>query len=279
MRRLIFIFTWLSFAACSTAAELNVMSFNMRYDNPEDGNNRWSCRREQVAKVITSNDIDIFGTQELLDNQFNDLKGLLPDYEAVGVGREDGATKGEYSAIFFKKGRFTTLSSGTFWLSETPEVAGSKGWDGACERVATWAILRDQSGVELLFINTHLDHVGRMARSQGVTLLIERIEKLRESRPVILTGDFNANPDSKVIAHVVADGTLLHTKEIATQKAGTSWSFSDFGEIPEAHRPLIDYIFVSRGIHVNRYEVLPQIMNGVYVSDHAPVMSKIEIEK
>ncbi|MEG2613578.1 MAG: endonuclease/exonuclease/phosphatase family protein [Alistipes sp.] len=279
MKRLIFIFAWLSLAACSSATELNVMTFNIRLDTSDDGVNQWSNRRERAAKVITLHDIDIFGTQEVLANQLNDLKQRLPDYQAVGVGREDGATKGEYSAVFFKKERFTALSSGTFWLSETPEIAGSKGWDGACERVATWVILRDRSGVEVLFINTHLDHVGQIARREGVALIIERIKTLREGRAVILTGDFNATPDSEVITHVIESGTLLDSKALASKIAGTSWSFSDFGEIPEARRPLLDYIFVSKDICVQRYEVLPQLLDGGYLSDHAPIMATLKLKK
>ena len=195
MKRLFHLFAaTVAFTACGSAPTLNVMTFNMRYDNPEDGENNWRFRRERAAEVIVSHDIDVFGTQELLVNQLNDLKELLPGYAAVGVGREDGAEAGEFSAVFFKRDRFTPLESGTFWLSETPEVAGSRGWDGACERVATWVVLRDKSGREFLFINTHLDHVGQVARDEGVSLLMKRIGSLRGERPVILTGDFNSEP-------------------------------------------------------------------------------------
>lgn len=257
------------------AAELTVMSFNMRYDNPDDGENNWRYRRERVAEVIVSHDVDIFGTQELLNNQLNDLKALLPDtYAEVGVGR-NGGEKGEYNAVFYRKDRFELLDWGVFWLSETPEVVGSKGWDGACERLATWTVLRDRKGRELFFIDTHLDHVGETARREGVSLLVKRIAALSGGRPVVLTGDFNANPESDVIAHVIEGGVLYHTRDVAAERRGTSWSFSGFGHVPEADRQLIDYVFVNDGFETLLHEVLPDTLDGGYVSDHAPILVKL----
>lgn len=279
MKRLIYLLAAVAFTACGSATSLSVMTFNMRYDNPEDGQNNWRFRRERIAGVIKAQEVDVLGTQELLSNQFDDLSGLLTGYQGVGVGRLDGAESGEYCAVFFKKERFTLLDSGTFWLSETPEVVGSLGWDGACERIATWVVLRDRDGRELFFIDTHLDHVGQVARDEGVSLLMKRIETLRGGRPVILTGDFNSEPGSSVVAHVQKDGVLRDSKAIAAQRFGTDWSFSDFGQIPEAERPLLDYIFVSGDIEAVRYEVLPDIFDGGYVSDHAPVMAVVKIAK
>ena len=279
MKRLIYLLAAVAFTACGSATSLSVMTFNMRYDNPEDGQNNWRFRRERIAGVIKAQEVDVLGTQELLSNQFNDLSGLLTGYQGVGVGRLDGAESGEYCAVFFRKDRFTLLDSGTFWLSETPEVVGSLGWDGACERIATWVVLRDRDGRELFFIDTHLDHVGQVARDEGVSLLMKRIETLSGGRPVIRTGDFNSEPGSSVVAHVQKDGVLHDAKAIAAQRSGTDWSFSDFGQIPEAERPLLDYIFVSGDIEAVRYEVLPDTFDGGYVSDHAPVMAVVKIAK
>lgn len=279
MKRLIYLLAAVAFTACGSATSLSVMTFNMRYDNPEDGQNNWRFRRERVAGVIKAQEGDVLGTQELLSNQFNDLSGLLTGYQGVGVGRLDGVESGEYCAVFFRKDRFTLLDSGTFWLSETPEVVGSLGWDGACERIATWVVLRDRDGREFFFIDTHLDHVGQVARDEGVSLLMKRIETLSGGRPVILTGDFNSEPGSSVVAHVQKDGVLRDAKAIAAQRSGTDWSFSDFGQIPEAERPLLDYIFVSGDIEAVRYEVLPDTFDGGYVSDHAPVMAVVKIAK
>ena len=279
MKRLIYLLAAVAFTACGSATSLSVMTFNMRYDHPADGQNNWRFRRERIAGVIKAQEVDVLGTQELLSNQFNDLSGLLTGYQGVGVGRLDGAESGEYCAVFFRKDRFTLLDSGTFWLSETPEVVGSLGWDGACERIATWVVLRDRDGRELFFIDTHLDHVGQVARDEGVSLLMKRIETLSGGRPVILTGDFNSEPGSSGVAHVQKDGVLRDAKAIAAQRSGTDWSFSDFGQIPEAERPLLDYIFVSGDIEAVRYEVLPDTFDGGYVSDHAPVMAVVKIAK
>mgnify|MGYP001068060827 FL=1 len=279
MKRLIYLLAAVAFTACGSATSLSVMTFNMRYDNPEDGQNNWRFRRERIAGVIKAQEVDVLGTQELLSNQFNDLSGLLTGYQGVGVGRLDGAESGEYCAVFFRKDRFTLLDSGTFWLSETPEVGGALGGEGACERIATWVVLRDRDGRELFFIDTHLDHVGQVARDEGVSLLMKRIETLSGGRPVILTGDFNSEPGSSVVAHVQKDGVLHDAKAIAAQRSGTDWSFSDFGQIPEAERPLLDYIFVSGDIEAVRYEVLPDTFDGGYVSDHAPVMAVVKIAK
>lgn len=275
MKRLfIALFVWAACTSCGTASapdELTVMTLNMRYDNPEDGADNWQFRRDRIGALIRAEQVDLLGTQELLCNQFDDLQSRLPGYTAVGVGREDGARAGEYNAVFFRTDRFALLDSGTFWLSETPEIAGSKGWDGACERLATWVVLRDRSGRELFFINTHLDHVGETARREGVALLLRRIAVLSGGRPVLLTGDFNAEPQSTVIAHVLRDGTLHSAWHSAAERHGSEWSFSDFGALPEAERPLIDFIFYGRGLACDRCRILPDVYDGGYLSDHAPV--------
>lgn len=279
MKRLLFFLFAASVVSCSEPQGLTVMTLNMRYDNPEDGENNWRYRRDRVGEMIGERQVDLLGTQEVLFNQFEDLQRLLPGYEAVGVGREDGLRAGEFNAVFFRRDRFTLLDSGTFWLSETPETPGSKGWDGACERLATWVLLRDGDGPEFLFINTHLDHVGELARREGVSLLLERIDRLRGKRGVILTGDFNAEPASDVIGHVVAGGFLQNAHDVAAEKSGPAWSFSDFGKLPEARREMIDYIFIGGGFTARSYAVLPQEYDGGYLSDHAPVEAYLQFNR
>lgn len=273
MKKLFFLLMFAGAVSCGKAPqELTVMTMNVRYDNPEDGENNWRFRRERVGELIRSQQVDLLGTQEVLSNQYDDLRAELPAYASVGVGREDGARAGEFNAIFYRTERFDLLDSGTFWLSETPEVAGSKGWDAACERIATWVILRDgTNGRELLFVNTHLDHMGEQARRKGVTLLLDRIAALRGDRPVILTGDFNADPSSTVIAHVLEDGTLRSAWDAAAVRHGAGWSFADFGQIPVGERPLIDYVFFGGGFEADECTILPDTLGGGYVSDHAPV--------
>lgn len=278
MRKLIYLLLIPLFFSCQDKpVDLNVMSFNIRMDTPSDSLNSWTHRKEVAAEAIRMNDIDLFGTQEVLAHQLKDLKDRLPQYVSIGVGREDGKEAGEFSAIFYKKDRFDALQSGTFWLSETPEVAGSKGWDGACERVASWAVLKEKnSGKKIFFINTHLDHVGKTARQEGVTLLMERAKEYGKGMPIIITGDFNANPESSVIAHVLESGDFNDSYVLAPDKKGHTGTFHGYGRIPVEKRNRIDYIFVTSPIQIISYEALPDQLNGTYISDHAPIMAKIK---
>ncbi|WP_108821758.1 endonuclease/exonuclease/phosphatase family protein [Dysgonomonas sp. Marseille-P4361] len=262
--------------------ELNVMSFNVRYDNPEDSLNSWSYRKDVASQTILNYDADIVGTQEVLSHQLADLKAALPGYTAVGVGREDGKEAGEYSALLYKKDRFKEVESGTFWLSETPEVAGSKGWDGACERVATWAFLEEiESGKRFFFINTHLDHVGKLARINGAKLMLEKATAIAGDLPMILTGDFNSEPSSDVVQYLLSETStkvLVSAGDQAKEKKGNKGTFHSFGRIPLEKRPLIDYIFVSKGAEILSYEVIDDKLNDVFISDHNPLFSKIQIK-
>ncbi|NDV69310.1 endonuclease/exonuclease/phosphatase family protein [Dysgonomonas sp. 25] len=273
----------LLFVSCEEKEiKVNVMSFNIRLDHTGDSLNQWPYRKDVAAQIVKDQQIDIMGTQEVMHHQLTDLLERLPDYKAIGVGRADGKEKGEYSAIFYKKDRFDEVESGTFWLSETPEVAGSKGWDGACERVATWAVLKDkESGKQLFAINTHLDHVGKVARQEGVTLLLTRAKELSKGLPVIVTGDFNAKHESDVIRHVLDEENpmqMFDSRAIATSKDNAEWTFHDFGRLPESKRSYIDYIFVSKGITVDEYSVMPEKLNDIYLSDHCPIVAKLTIK-
>ena len=258
------------------------MTFNIRLDHAGDSLNNWQYRKDIAAEMIRSNNIDILGTQEVLLNQLNDIKERLPEYTAIGVGREDGKDKGEFCALFYKKDKFTAVESGNFWLSETPDTPGTKGWDASYIRVATWAILRDNAtGKELFAINTHLDNDGVVARQEGGNLLLKRAKELGKGLPVILTGDFNATPDSDVIKNIITpdkENHLTDSKNIAAKKSGTDWTFHDFGRLPLEKRDLLDYIFVSNQIKVSEYIVLEDMYNGVYTSDHNAVMAKIRID-
>lgn len=261
--------------------ELKVMTFNVRYDNPEDGENNWHKRKNEVFAMLKDQNCDLIGTQEVLANQLADFNAVMTDYDYVGIGREDGIDRGEFSAIFFKKDRFNVLDKGNFMLSETPDVFGSKGWDGACERIASWALLQDKATKkEVFFINTHLDHVGVQARREGVNLLQDKAFELAKGAQIILTGDFNAEPESDVIQNVVnpnKEHYLIDSRSSAVEATGTPWTFHDFDRLPVAEREYIDYIFLSPSIEVSKYAVLPMKFNGKLVSDHSPVIAEIAI--
>lgn len=263
-------------------APLNVMTFNIRMDTKEDGANQWSNRKDLAADLVKFHNADIFGAQEVLNHQLNDLLTRLPEYAYIGVGREDGKTKGEYAAIFYKKDRFVLEDSGNFWLAEDINAVGKKGWDAACERVATWGIFKDKmSGKKFFFLNTHLDHMGKVARHEGASLVLDEAHKLAKGLPVIVTGDFNATPDDdpiKVLTDKDDPRHITHSREIASLKYGPEWTFHDYGRIPNEKREWIDYIFVKGDIKVLRNGVLTDTLNNLYPSDHCPVMATLIIQ-
>src|SRR4030095_2184270 len=185
-------------AGRSTAPSLRVMSFNLRYNNPGDGPNSWPLRKSWVAQLIRFHDADVIGVQEALDGMLADLDTLLPEYSRVGVGRTDGKMKGEDSAILYKRDRLEVLENNTFWLSPTPEVPGSKGWDAALERIATWGRFRDRAtGCTYVHLNTHFDHMGEHARQESARLIRERLATIDAAgSPLVMTGDLNSRPTS-----------------------------------------------------------------------------------
>lgn len=262
--------------------ELNVMTYNIRYDNPDDNQNNWKYRRDNAANAIRFYDADILGTQEVLHNQLQDLKERLSGYDVVGVGRDDGKEKGEYSALWYKKDRFTLLDSGNFWLSETPLIIASKGWDGACVRIASWVKLKDKkSGKSLFALNTHFDHIGVVARKESVKLILNKVAELSKGIPVIVTGDFNAEPESNVIKGLTDTSNnkhLIDSRTVSPIVYGPAWSFHDFGRIPLNERTLIDYIFVRNGVKVLKYGVLAETKDSTFLSDHAPILVRIAIK-
>lgn len=284
MKRILLCLPLLAFlASCGREpVVLNVMTFNIRYDNPEDSLNNWKYRKDIVAKVILDNAPDVLGAQEVLANQFEDMKACLPGYVSLGIGREDGVDKGEHSAVFYRSDRFTRMDYGYFWISETPDVAGSMGWDAACERIATWVILEDNaSGRQFFFINTHLDHEGLEARREGVELLLSQCAVLSRGLPVIMAGDFNAVEESDVVARITNPTRpypLRHARPDGAS-ARKYWSFHGFGEVPLEERVLLDYIFVSGDIEVLRYEILPEKEQGRYISDHCGIMAQLKLRE
>lgn len=261
--------------------EIDVMTFNIRFDTSSDGRNAWPHRKDAAARIIQIRDVDLVGAQEVLFRQLNDLKSRLPNYASIGVGRSDGATKGEFSPILYKTTRFHVLRSGTFWLSEQPESPGVKGWDAACSRVATWGIFHEfQSDKSFLMMNTHLDHVGQVAQSRGADLILERIADLRCGLPVVLTGDLNVPPDHPVVAKVTDvrnQNHLVDAKKVARERNGIDGTWHNYGKIAEDRRDRIDYVFIDEGRTVLTYGVLPDRLDGVFLSDHAPVVAKLLI--
>ncbi len=259
---------------------INVMSFNIRYDNPKDGKQNWHNRKENTVRMINFYDLDIIGMQEVLVHQLNYLKENLNQYKSVGVGREDGKEKGEFAPVFYRKDRFEELKSGTFWLSETPEKI-SKGWDAALERIASWVVLKDKTtGKEFIFINTHFDHRGKKARVESAKLLKQKAKELSGDLQLILTGDFNLVPESEGIQTLLkadGDNTVVNSSSIAKYNYGPDWTTCGFDNRPFEVRKVIDYIFLKNVPTVHRYAVLSEMLNDVFLSDHCPVFVQLEL--
>ncbi len=261
----------------SYTQNFKVMTYNIRLDVAADGENDWTHRKEYFASQIQFYEPDVFGIQEAKPNQVIDISALLTPYNNVGIGRE-GVEKGESSNIYYKKERFKVIESNTFWLSETPDEI-SKGWDAAFNRVCTYALFKDKKTKSLFWVfNTHLDHVGAVARTKGIQLILSKIEVVNpEKYPVIFMGDFNSEPNTERIMELKK--VMDDSREVSKQKPfGPSGTFNNFKH-NEAVTKLIDYIFISKksNIEVLKYAVLSDSRDLKYPSDHLPVYVEINL--
>jgi len=255
------------------------MTFNIRMNTPQDRENAWPHRKELAAGTISFYGAVVAGLQEVLEPQLRDLETLLPEYRWVGVGRDDGREAGEFCPIFFLKERFRLLDSGTFWLSETPDKPGLKGWDAACARVVTWARLQDAgSGTILSVFNTHFDHVGETAQRESARLLLRKIAAVPASDEIVVTGDFNCTEKDPAYLLLVSGSkmSILQDARHASLRPpyGSSFSFNGF-EADRKEGELIDHIFVGPRVSVLRSGVLSDRWDGRVASDHFPVVAEI----
>lgn len=255
------------FAFTAFAQELNVGSFNIRnggplrpgQERPKKGDyskfNGWDDRKQYLCDMINLEAFDVFGSQEVRKKQLDEMMALLPDYDYVGVGRDDGAEKGEYCPVIYRRKEFKLLNSGTFWLSETPDEV-TKGWDAACYRVCTWAYLQRKSDkARFYFLSTHLDHKGKEARINGGKLVVDWIKEHCKGENVIVVGDFNVTQSSETYKVFVDSGILEDTYETAKYKFAPTGTFNGFN--PRRYTTYrIDHIFVTKGTKVSRYGVL-----------------------
>lgn len=254
---------------------LRVMTYNIRFDNPGDGVNQWSNRKQKVFDLLEKYDADLIGVQEALLHQLTDITQNLQEYEYLGVGRDDGKQKGEYSAILFKKDRFEILDKNTFWLSENPEQPGSKSWDAAITRVVTWSKVRDRStGHTFYLFNTHFDHIGKEARKNSAQLLTKKIVQIAGSLPVLVTGDFNCTRSDPPYQEMTSAKHLVLSDPAPVQPPGTFCSF----EVNSMTCNPIDYIFISREWEATRYTVVNDNDGRYYPSDHLPVLVDVRIK-
>lgn len=283
-------------AACRTAErtpafELRVMTFNIRYGTADDGEDSWPLRHQLVADVIADRDPDVLGVQEALKFQLDELSDRLGRYRIIGVGRDDGEEAGEYSAIMYRASRFESVSSGTFWLSDAPEVPGSIGWGNQITRICTWGLLRDRvSGQQFYIYNTHLDHQSQSARERAVELIASRIHNRPSADPVILTGDFNAGEENRAMRYLrgeserayapgtdpTAPANFRDTYRVVHRDSAAVGTFNAFRGDSTGEK--IDAVLVSGEWRVTAAAIVRTSVGGRYPSDHFPVVATISLE-
>jgi endonuclease/exonuclease/phosphatase family metal-dependent hydrolase len=280
------IFSSVLIFACSLSLSaqdhLNVMTFNIRYNNAADSANAWPYRKDLAASQVIFHEAHIVGVQEALYGQMQDLQQRLPNYKYFGVGREDGKQKGEFSAIFIDTTRLQVIEWQTFWLAEQTDVPGIKGWDAAITRIATWVKVKDRKTKKTFFVfNTHFDHIGQVARRESAKLIRQKIQDIAGKSPVVLTGDFNAKPSDEPIK-VILDNTsplhLIDSKAVSVSPHyGPTGTFNGFRSRETGDEP-IDYIFIKNGIQVLQHGTLSQTWGGKFSSDHFPVFARLKVK-
>jgi len=279
MKKLIFLSVFMMVSLLSNSQELEVMTYNIRLDVAVDGDNAWPFRKDYLTSQIQFYEPDIFGVQEAKPNQVIDIANALSQYSYVGIGR-DGEENGESSNIYYKKDRFILKETNTFWLSETPDKI-SIGWDAAFNRVCTYALFNDMEANKYIWVfNTHLDHIGEAARTNGIQLILAKIAELNtQNYPVIFMGDFNSEPTNERIISLKIQ--MDDCRDISEEKPfGPSGTFNGFIH-NEPLKLLIDYIFISKNnkLKVKKYAVLSDSKDLKYPSDHLPVFVKLSYSK
>ena len=253
-------------------SELKVMSYNIRLGSANDGTNSWHLRYAATAEMISDQAPDVFGVQEALSYQIYFIEENFRNYKSVGVGREDGKKEGEFMSIFWNKNTVSMIKWGTFWLSETPEKP-SMGWDAACYRTATWALMKDKkTGQKFYFVNTHLDHKGKEAQKNGLKLIVDRIEQINpDGYPMVLTGDFNIKPDNSNLVEL--DSRMQSTRKIA-ERTDNHNTYNGWGKAKADN--IIDYIYVSGFSSCPEYHtVTEKYADRKFVSDHYPICARL----
>jgi endonuclease/exonuclease/phosphatase family metal-dependent hydrolase len=255
---------------------VRVMSFNIRLNTPSDGPNQWPRRKEMLLETIERFAPDLLGTQEVLAEQADFLAEKLSEHTMVGVGRDDAKRRGEFASVFFRTKRFERLDAGHFWLSKTPDVPGSKSWDSAITRMATWVRLADRQHPkpELLFVNTHWDHAGVQARLESAGLIRRWLVEHARGAAVIFTGDLNTPDDSPPYRTLLPAGedplglADAH-RQVHPQRQRDEATYHAFTGAPAGSR--IDFILASKHFTAVEAAIDRTSRDGRYPSDHFPV--------
>jgi endonuclease/exonuclease/phosphatase family metal-dependent hydrolase len=285
MKNLVLISVFLTiilFSACSGKSEdssIVVMTFNIRYDNPRDSINSWPNRTGIVCDLLKKEKPDLLGLQEALWYQYEEIDSAISGYSSVTKGRDDGKKKGEMNPVFYNINRFELVRDNTFWLSETPDKPGSKGWGASLPRIVTWVELTDKITHETLFyFNTHFAHDSDSARVMSAGILLKEVKRIAGKSRFIITGDFNMSPESKaysILTEASSSKAILKDSYVIseTKPQGPAYTTNSFRDEPGKSR--IDYIFVRKGAKVLNHTTIVKKEGPVFVSDHWPVKAVI----
>ncbi|MBK0380746.1 endonuclease/exonuclease/phosphatase family protein [Mucilaginibacter segetis] len=274
---IIIVLLLLASTSLTQAQQLNIGTYNLRYDAKSDSiaGNGWRQRYPNIAQLIMFNELDVFGTQEGLYHMLNNLTDSLPGYKWIGAGRDDGKNGGEHSAIFYKADKFKILKSGDFWLSTITDRP-NKGWDAVLPRICSWAEFQDKkTGFKFFFFNLHMDHIGVIARKESSKLVLTKVREMAGNTPTIVTGDFNVDQTSDSYAVLNDSGLFKDSYELSPVKLAPSNTFNGFDANTAGHSR-IDHIFVSKQFKVTRYGILTNTYHGRTPSDHYPVVITIK---
>ena len=263
----------------SHAYKLRIMSYNIRLYTKADGpKNLWENRRDPLCKYVAKVSPDVLGMQEVVRNQLDDVLQRLPDYDFVGVGRDDGATKGEYSPVLFRKDKYTVVDKGWFWLSETPDQP-SYGWTAACRRIATWVILKDnKTGEKFFFCNTHFDHKSVKARKESAKLTKEKFKSIAGNLPVLFCADFNTNEKEETYSLLCNYSYPFNDVwKVAKKRKGGPATFNGWGNRKNTEDEKIDFIFVSPSVKAKKATIYSSALgDGYFMSDHNALWADLE---
>lgn len=279
MKKIVTVFSSLLFTVLAFAqTEIKVMSFNIRLDVKSDGENWWENRKDKVAGLMKYYAADFIGGQEVQHHQLVYLKEQLAGYDHIGVGRDDGKEKGEYSCIFYNKEKFKPVKQGTFWLSQTPDSV-SMGWDAVCNRVCTWGLFKSKKTKKIFWVfNTHFDHMGKLARAESAKLILSKMKELNYGKhySIVFMGDLNSRPEDEPVGilNTVLDNTRVISEETPYGPADT-WNGFKFNQRPDG---CIDYIFIGKGagVKVKKFATITDSYDLKYPSDHFPVLATLQ---
>jgi endonuclease/exonuclease/phosphatase family metal-dependent hydrolase len=273
MKKLLLLALFL-FCDDAVSQNLKIMTFNIRYNTVNDGVNQWDNRKDYAAQILNYYQVDICGMQEALIGQINDLQQRLPNYAWIGLGRDDGKEKGEFSPVFYRKDKFKMLKHGTFWLSENPDFPNI-GWDASLPRVVTWGYFQNMKTKKKFYVfNTHFDHMGKVARAESARLILRKVKTIAGDKTAFIIGDFNATQDSDPIK--IINSELKNTMELSqSPHFGPIDTFTGF-ESKERPNSQIDHIFTNKpGLKVLSHATLSNTWGGLFASDHHPVLIEV----